>query len=167
MAIPGHEFLHAHFSNNDRTIVESYWITPDGKETRVEHIEAKEGDPNWENLLTHTDIDKLHEDTYKFIKDTQKAFENQAIQIAKDQGILQDFQDKNVINNAIIKILFEQDKQDNNSDSKNTLFVFKLKLFELDFVKNCKSRKMKSELRKAENIRQATKIAIDIFEQSN
>jgi len=41
------------------------------------------------------------------------------------------------------------------------------KLFELDFVKNCKSRKMKSELRKAENIRQATKIAIDIFEQSN
>ena len=40
-------------------------------------------------------------------------------------------------------------------------------IFELDFVKNCKSRKMKSELRKAENIRQATKIAIDIFEQSN
>mgnify|MGYP001395195382 CR=1 FL=1 len=164
MAIPGHEFLSAHFSNNERTTVESYWITPDGKETRVEYIEAKDGDPNWENLLTHTNIDKLHEDTYKHIKNTQKAFENQAIQIAKDQGILQDFQDKNVINNAIVKILFEQD---NDSDSKNTLFVFKLKLFELDFVKNCKSRKMKSELRKAENIRQATKIAIDIFEQSN
>ena len=164
MAIPGHEFLSAHFSNNERTTVESYWITPDGKETRVEYIEAKDGDPNWENLLTHTNIDKLHEDTYKHIKNTQKAFENQAIQIAKDQGILQDFQDKNVINNAIVKILFEQD---NDSDSKNTLFSFKLKLFELDFVKNCKSRKMKSELRKAENIRQATKIAIDIFEQSN
>ena len=136
MAIPGHEFLSAHFSNNERTTVESYWITPDGKETRVEYIEAKDGDPNWENLLTHTNIDKLHEDTYKHIKNTQKAFENQAIQIAKDQGILQDFQDKNVINNAIVKILFEQD---NDSDSKNTLFVFKLKLFELDFVKNCKS----------------------------
>ncbi len=130
MAIPGHEFLSAHFSNNERTTVESYWITPDGKETRVEYIEAKDGDPNWENLLTHTNIDKLHEDTYKHIKNTQKAFENQAIQIAKDQGILQDFQDKNVINNAIVKILFEQDKQDNDSDSKNTLFVFKLKLFD-------------------------------------
>ena len=33
MAIPGHEFLTAHFSNNDRTIVEAYWTTPDGKET--------------------------------------------------------------------------------------------------------------------------------------
>ena len=42
MAIPGHEFLSAHFSNNERTTVESYWITPDGKETRVEYIEANE-----------------------------------------------------------------------------------------------------------------------------
>ena len=64
MAIPGHEFLTAHFSNNDRTIVEAYWTTPDGKETRVEYIEAKEGDPSWENLLTHMDIDTLHESTY-------------------------------------------------------------------------------------------------------
>ena len=162
MAIPGHTFVRAHFSNNERTIVESFWT--DGKVERVEYIEAKDGDPNWENLLTHTDIDKLHEDTYKFIKNTQKAFEIQAMQIAKDQGILQDFQDKNVINDAIVKTLFEQD---NNSDSKNTLFVYKLKLFELNFVKNCKSRKMKSELRKAKDVRQATKIAIDIFEQSN
>ena len=68
MAIPGHEFLSAHFSNNERTTVESYWITPDGKETRVEYIEAKDGDPNWENLLTHIDIDTLHEATYKHIK---------------------------------------------------------------------------------------------------
>ena len=114
MAIPGHDFLTAHFCNNERTTVESYWVTPDGKETRVEYIEAKEGDPNWENLLTHIDIDALHEATYKHIKNTQKAFEDEAIQIAKDQGILQDFQDKNVINNAIVKILFEQDKQDND-----------------------------------------------------
>ena len=65
MAIKGHEFLTAHFSNNERTIVEAYWTTPDGKETRVEYIEAKEGESNWENLLTHIDIDTLHEATYK------------------------------------------------------------------------------------------------------
>ena len=164
MAIPGHDFLTAHFCNNERTTVESYWVTPDGKETRVEYIEAKEGDPNWENLLTHTDIDALHEATYKHIKNTQKAFEDEAIQIAKDQGILQDFQDKNVINDIMMKMLFETT---DSGESKNTLFVFKLKLFELDFVKNCKNRKMKSELRKAENIRQALKAAIDIFEKSN
>ena len=164
MAIPGHDFLTAHFCNNERTTVESYWVTPDGKETRVEYIEAKEGDPNWENLLTHTDIDALHEATYKHIKNTQKAFEDEAIQIAKDQGILQDFQDKNVINDIMMKMLFETT---DSGESKNTLFVFKLKLFELDFVKNCKTRELKSSLRKAENIRQALKAAIDIFEKSN
>ena len=57
--------------------------------------------------------------------------------------------------------------KDDDGDSKNNLFVFKLKLFELDFVKECKKRKLKSDLRKAENIRQAIKVAIDIFEQSN
>lgn len=162
MAIPDHTFVRAHFSNNERTIVESFWT--DGEVERTEYIEAKEGDPNWENLLTHTNIDALHEATYKHIKNTQKAFENQAIQIAKDQGILQDFQDKNVINDIMMKMLFETT---DSGESKNTLFVFKLKLFELDFVKNCKTRKLKSSLRKAENIRQALKAAIDIFEKSN
>jgi len=162
MAIPGHEFVRAHFSNNERTIVEAFWT--DGKVERVEYIEAKEGDHNWESLLKHIDIDALHEATYKYIKDTQNAFRNQAIQIAKDQGILQDFQDKTVVNDMIVKMLFEKD---DSSDSKNTLFVLKLKLFELEFVKNCKTRKLKSDLRKAENILQAIKIAIEIFEQSN
>ena len=69
-----------------------------------------------------------------------------------------------LINETIINSLFGKD---DDGDSKNTLFVFKLKLFELDFVKECKKRKLKSDLRKAENIRQAIKVATDIFEQSN
>ena len=36
MAIPGHKFVRAHFSNNERTIVESFWT--DGKVTRPEYI---------------------------------------------------------------------------------------------------------------------------------
>jgi len=163
MAIPGHEFVRAHFSNSERTIVEAFWT--DGKVTRAEYIEAKEGDPSWENLLTHIDIDKLHENTYEHIKESQKAFKETALKIAKDQGILTDFQDKGIVNDAIVKTLFE--KEDDSSDSKNTLFVLKLKLFELEFVKNCKTRKLKSDLRRAENIIQAIKVAIEIFEQSN
>ena len=85
MAIPGHEFVKAHFSNNERTIVESFWT--DGKVERVECVEAKEGDPNWENLLTHIDIDALHEATHKHIKESRKAFEETALKIANDRGI--------------------------------------------------------------------------------
>ncbi len=166
MAIPGHEFLYAHFSNNERTIVESYWITPDGKETRVEHIEAKEGDPNWENLLTHIDIDTLHEATFKHIKDQNKAFEETVMKIAKDQGITTSIEE--IPNLELLmwfcKLLFESTDEEQN---KETLFNLKLKLFEMDFIKNCKQRKLKSDLRKSENIIQVMKTAITIFEENN
>ena len=164
MAIPEHKFVSAHFTDNARTTVEVEWEAPDGK-TRVEYIMAEEDNVNWKNLLEHISIDELHEATYKYIKNSQRTFEIQAMQIAKDQGLLQDIRDKNVINEAIIKILFEKEEED--GDSKNTLFVFKLKLFELEFVKNCKTKKLKSDLRKAENIREALKVAIEIFEESN
>ena len=164
MAIPEHKFVSAHFTDNARTTVEVQWEAPDGK-MRVEYIMAEEDNVNWKNLLEHISIDELHEATYKYIKNSQRNFEIQAMQIAKDQGLLQDIRDKNVINEAIIKILFEKEEED--GDSKNTLFVFKLKLFELEFVKNCKTKKLKSDLRKAKNIREALKVAIEIFEESN
>ncbi len=164
MAIPEHKFVSAHFTDNARTTVEVQWEAPDGK-MRVEYIMAEEDNIHWKNLLEHIDVDELHESTYNYIKNSQKAFEDQAIQIAKDQGILQNIVDKNIINEAILKILFEKEEED--GDSKNTLFVFKLKLFELEFIKKCKTRKLKSDLRKAENIREALKVAIEIFEKSN
>ena len=158
----GHTFVTAHFSNNERTLVEVVW-EKDGKNV-LQYVEADDNSAAWKTLLSHIDVDGLHEKTYKNIRETQKAFEQTAIRIAKDQGILRDFQDKTVINDIVMEMLFNKD---DTSESKNTLFVFKLKLFELDFVKNCKTRELKSKLRKALDIRQALKAAIDIFEESN
>jgi len=163
MAIPEHEFVSARFTDQKRTTVEVEWKAPDGK-TRVEYIMAEEDNVHWKNLLTHISIDDLHEATYKNIKESRRDFERLAIKVAKDTGILQDYHDKNIINDIMMKLLFDND---DSGESKNTLFVFKLKLFELDFIKNCKTRKLKSDLRKAQNIRQALKTAIDIFEKSN
>ena len=162
MAIPGHEFITAHFTNDERTIVDSYWS--DGEATRVEHIEAKEDNYSWKDLLTRIDIDQLHELTYKHIKQQERAFAKQVIAIGKEQGIINDA-NSSVSSEFLLKTLFSKDK--NESESKNDLFVLKLKLFELEFVKNCKVRKLKSALRKAENSREVIKIAIEIFEQSN
>ena len=88
MAIPGHEFLTAHFSNNERTIVESYWVTPDGKETRVEYIEANPEDTAWKKLLTHIDIDSLHENTYRHIREQNENFEDTVIELARSRGMI-------------------------------------------------------------------------------
>ena len=164
MAIPGHEFLTAHFSNNDRTIVESYWVTPDGKETRVEYIEAKEGDSNWESLLTHMDIDTLHESTYKQIRQQNEAFEDDVIKIGKERGLIYDLTDNNA---GVYKMIAHALFQDfNEEEDKERLFMFKLELFELDLVKKSKNRNLKSELRKSKTLLEAVKSAVEIAEES-
>ena len=95
MALPGHEFLTAHFSDNERTNVEVYWVTPDGLETRVENIEAKTGDPAWEDLLTHISLEELHQTTYKQMQEQDAMFKEDVIKIAKERGLIHDLTNLN------------------------------------------------------------------------
>ena len=160
MAIPGHEFVRAHFSNNDRTTVESFWT--DGDVERVEYIEAKEGDPNWENLLTHIDIDALHEATYQHIKEQNAVFEESVIKLAKERGLLYDIDELSTDTYKVLShILF---KEFDEEKDKEKLFLYKLQLFEIPAIKKSKSSAKKKRLRQAKNIIEATKIAISIVE---
>ena len=164
MAIPGHDFLTAHFCNNERTTVESYWVTPDGLETRVEYIEAKEGDPNWENLLTHIDIDALHEATYKQIRAQNEAFKEDVIKIAKERGLIHDLTNLNDVDtmNLIVQFIFGEFDAEKD---KEKLFMFKLKLKKKKKIKASKNRAVKAKLRKAESLLDAIKAAIEILEE--
>tara|TARA_Y100001958_G_C21085606_1_gene440454 strand:+ start:328 stop:810 length:483 start_codon:yes stop_codon:yes gene_type:complete len=160
MAIPGHEFIRAHFSNNERTTVESFWT--DGEVERVEYIEAKEGDPNWENLLTHIDIDALHEATYQHIKEQNAVFEDSVIKLAKERGLLYDIDELSTDTYKVLShILF---KEFDEEQDKEKLFLYKLQLFEVPAVKKSKSSAKKKKLRQAKNILEATKVAISIVE---
>ena len=160
MAIPGHEFVRAHFSNNDRTTVESFWT--DGDVERVEYIEAKEGDPNWQNLLTHIDIDALHEATYQHIKEQNAVFEESVIKLAKERGLLYDIDELSTDTYKLLSnMLF---KKFNKEEDKEKLFLYKLSLFEVPEIKESKSSVKKKKLRQAKNILEATKIAISIVE---
>ena len=160
MAIPGHEFVRAHFSNNDRTTVESFWT--DGDVERVEYIEAKEGDPNWENLLTHIDIDALHEATYQHIKEQNAVFEESVIKLARERGLLYDIDELSTDTYKLLSnMLF---KKFNKEEDKEKLFLYKLSLFEVPEIKESKSSVKKKKLRQAKNILEATKIAISIVE---
>ena len=158
MAIPGHEFIRAHFSNNERTTVESFWT--DGKVERVEYIEAKEGDPNWENLLTHIDIDTLHEATYQHIKEQNAVFEDSVVKLAKERGLLYDIDELSTDTYKVLShILF---KEFDEEQDKEKLFLYKLQLFEVPAIKKSKSSAKKKKLRQAKNMLEATKIAISI-----
>lgn len=160
----GHDFLTAHFVNNERTVVEAFWVTPDGKETRKEYIEASEEDDTWKNLLKHLTIDQLHENTYKHIREQNQLFEDQVIAIAKERGMIYDVDAINTdIYKAIGSAIFapfdpEQDKE--------KLFMYKLQLFEVESIKNSKDKELKSKLRKAKNLLESTRIAIQIVENN-
>ena len=160
MAIPGHEFVRAHFSNNERTTVESFWS--DGNVERVEYIEAKEGDPNWENLLTHIDIDDLHQATYKHIKEQNEIFEDSIVKIAKERGMIYDFDEQNTdVYKAFVQVMFGN--FDPKKD-KEKLFLYKLQLFEAEAVKSSKSSAKKKKLRQAKTMIDATKAALSMVE---
>lgn len=164
MAIPGHNFLTAHFSNNERTTVESYWVTPDGLETRVEYIEANPEDTAWKKLLTHINIDALHENTYQHIKTQNNIFKDDVIKIAKERGLVHDLSNLNDVDNMNLVVQFIFGEFDEEKD-KEKLFMFKLKLFEVTKIKKSKKRAVKAKLRKAENLLDAIKAAIEILEE--
>tara|TARA_Y100001972_G_scaffold81053_1_gene98448 strand:- start:2241 stop:2723 length:483 start_codon:yes stop_codon:yes gene_type:complete len=160
MAIEGHEFVEAYFFNNERTLVESVWT--DGKHNRTQHIEAKEGNKDWEDLLTRIDIDALHEATYNFIKRQNEAFEDTVIKIAKDRGMIYDFDEQNTdVYKAFVQVLFSDFDPERD---KEKLFLYKLQLFEADQVKKSKSTSKKKQLRQAKTMIEATKVALSMVE---
>ena len=154
----GHTFIKAHFCNDKRTLVEALW-EKDGKNV-VQYIEANDNSKAWKTLLTHVDIDTLHEATYKHIREQNEVFEDLIIKIGKERGLLYDI---NEIDTDVYKVLaqclfgpFDEEKD------KEKLFLYKLQLFELDAIKKTKSKIKKKNLRQAKSIIEATKIAIDL-----
>ena len=163
--IDGHDFLTAHFTNNERTIVESLWIDPETKEIREYTLEAVEGNEDWKALLNHIDIDTLHENTYKHIREQNQQFEDQVIRVAKERGMIYDIDSINTdLYKAIIQYLF---KPFNSEEDKEKLFMIKLQLFEVEEIKNNKNKDLKAKLRKSTTPLDAIKTAIEIVEETS
>tara|TARA_Y100000004_G_scaffold196309_1_gene265912 strand:- start:409 stop:885 length:477 start_codon:yes stop_codon:yes gene_type:complete len=156
----GHTFIKAHFCNDERTLVEALW-EKDGKNV-VQYIEANDSSKAWKTLLTHIDIDALHEATYSHIKEQSEAFDETVVRIARNRGMVYDVDDLSTDTYKILShILF---KEFNEEEDKEKLFLYKLQLFEVPAIKNSKSSTKKKKLRQAKNMLEATKIAISIVE---
>ena len=163
--IDGHDFLTAHFTNNERTIVESLWVDPKTNEIREYTLQAVEGNEDWEALLKHIDIDTLHENTYKYIREQNQQFEDQVIRVAKERGMIYDIDSINTdLYKAIIQYLF---KPFNSEEDKEKLFMIKLQLFEVEEIKNNKNKDLKAKLRKSTTPLDAIKTAIEIVEETS
>jgi hypothetical protein len=158
--VENHRFITAYFTNNERTVVESLWSNDELGTIRTFELVAEEDNPHWIELLKHITIDELHERTYKFIRERNEDYEVEVIRIAKERGLVYDINEiDSQLYEVLAKILF---KEYDPKKDKEKLFMFKLQLFELDFVKQCKDNDLKRNLRKAENFIDAISVTIDI-----
>ena len=158
--VENHRFITAYFTNSERTVVESLWANDELGTIRTFELTAEEDNPHWIELLKHITIDELHERTYKFIRERNRDYEEEIIRIAKERGLIYDINDiDSQLYEVLAKILF---KEYNPKKDKEKLFMFKLQLFELDFVKQCTDNVLKRNLRKSENFIDAISVTIEI-----
>ena len=63
-----HDLLTAHFTDNERTNICSLWVSNETSDIHEMHIECKDGDHWYKDLITHISLDDIHENTYKFMR---------------------------------------------------------------------------------------------------
>ena len=140
-------FVDAYFTNNERTVVNVLWEN-DNKENIEETVIAEANDPGWENLLNQPEvtIDKLHERTINRNREQREIFEEQVVAIAKRDGLWDEIHEHD---DQVLAKLADMILMDEKEIPSETLFKFKLKLFENKIVEESTDREAKSVLRKS------------------
>lgn len=178
-------FAYAEFTNNDRTVCKIYWNNPDGHgnpDKELDHftvnLEDKTSDgkehPYITKLFELTNLDEMHENTWKRLKNDQKMWREFAVKIAKQDGLIIDpiaYYDNESQSSKLDTKFFGQTLQllfgeFNEKKQKEDLFIIKLAAFELDMVKTSSDRERKSKLRKAKTPLEVLSILIEMKELS-
>lgn len=184
-----HTLIYARFMDNDRTTIQAQWSDNNDPGTiRETYIMADESDVEYERLLNLIDLDQIHENTVKFYKranrDIMKYMEkvykkwvkesNKSLEVITKSPITSDTNVFHVTTenmsgdsmtltlNLLVKILFEDFNSEKYTES---LFHFKLSLFELDFVKESNNRVLKSQMRKSKTPLELLNSVIGIYNE--
>ena len=155
-----HKFVTAHFIDEQRMNVQSYWLNEDTSDIIENITEVKKDSAVWNELLTHITIDKIHENTYENIRASDLAFKDLVVDIAKERNLVYDKADImsadvwKVIAGVFVKF---------NPEKKEELFFLKMELFENEIIKQCADRELKKDLRKATDFVSAIEVACKMY----
>lgn len=167
LGLEGYTVKRAYFVDSARTTVEVIWQHETEKD-EMEVIPATidkdgrdvKGGDSWNHLMEHITIDDLHHMTGGYISDQRIGFEESVIRIATKNGTLDRI--KGTDHKEAVATIFAPFDP---NEQKETLFLFKLQLFELEKIKKSTNRPLKAKLRKATTILEAIKYAIEIVEE--
>lgn len=150
------KIINAYYTNADKDTACVMWS--DGQIAREHYVVVDEDDAQFQELLSEWSYDSLDQATKNFTDNVSQefkdAFERYAVRnnlygYGEDGSVPNTMQDKDeVVGVDLEGFIFNFDGNDN--DQKEQLFKLKLKLFEVDVVKNSKKRTAKADLRKAE-----------------
>ena len=155
-----HKFVTAHFIDEQRMNVQSYWLNENTSDIIENITEVKKCSAVWNELLTHITIDKIHENTYENIRASDLAFKDLVVDIAKERNLVYDKADImsadvwKVIAGVFVKF---------NPEKKEELFFLKMELFENEIIKQCADRELKKDLRKATDFVSAIEVACKMY----
>ena len=165
----GYELVSAEYTNSEYNSIRAFWRDPenteaeDGSELVTESvIEVNDDSFQYKELLELTSLDTIMQDTYVNNQRRVTAFENMVVPIAKERGLVYDLDqgiDSNIYK-AIVKALFSEFDP---ISQKEQLFMLKMELFNVDFIKEVKDRALKKELRQAPDLMSTVEAACKIY----
>jgi|TARA_R110000782_G_scaffold233509_1_gene319618 hypothetical protein len=148
----------AHFTDNEQTTIEVLLGTEQPGVFESMIIPYNPTEDNCKSVLGIIDMDKLQENTYQRKKSESEALMDLAVNAAKAEGRLNvdpkyytDL-DKKEYYQKLIDFLLEE-----NEESIEDLFAFKIALFDTEKVKNA-TKATKSKIRKAKTALEALKV---------
>ncbi len=190
--LEGYTIERAYFTNNQRDTICAQLISDEPDETGSRkiieyHLDADDNDTDYQILLEDYNLDQIHEDTFKDIRKNQNAIKKIAIEVAKKNGwILSDvaleddvsYQRQDEVPDGNTKVIVEtkeikvaaslpevlSEHVFTDNTSTEYLFELKLKLFEMDFIKENTDRELKKNLRISKTVPDALKAAIELWE---
>lgn len=153
----------ARFTSNEKNVIEILTRKDDEKALISSIFPADTDSPIYQWILENCeDLDGIHVNTYRWIRDQRLAFEQQVIEIAKREGLIFASGLADVRSyKSFLTTLFEPFDESKEAEMNN-LFSIKLELFEMPHIRQNTNNDLKKVLRRAETPLEVVKAAIDI-----
>ena len=136
-------FLTAYFVDNERQNIEVQTTTEDKKSVFTTIIPFKEENPQYQALNKFMTLDQLHESTHEKTKTEHELYKEQALNYAKDAGLVGNEIQKENYFGKIIELITEDEANEDH------LFALKLAIFEIDGVKESVDAEKKKLVRQS------------------
>ena len=165
----GYELKTARYANSTYDSVNAFWVDPNNRESEngseiviQTTVRVEDNNSQWKELLELTTLDEIMQNTYLNNQTQVRDFELAVMKIAKQEGIVYDLDqgiDSNIYK-AIVRALFSPFDP---KAQKEQLFMLKIELFNVDFIKEVKDRALKKELRQASDLISTVEAACKIY----